>query len=94
VAERLAAQADRRIDIVYTGLRPGEKLHEVLVSGAEVGVTREHAMISHIQVPPLKPEAVEHATWGDAPEVVTKQLAELCLREPTISTEKVEEQRA
>ena len=30
VARRLAAQAPRPIEIVYTGLRPGEKLHEVL----------------------------------------------------------------
>ena len=36
VAERLAEQADRPIDIVFTGLREGEKLHEVLFGDGEV----------------------------------------------------------
>jgi hypothetical protein len=42
VAERLASQAQRPIDIVFTGLRPGEKLHEVLTSDTEEGTTRGH----------------------------------------------------
>ena len=32
VARRLVDEADRTIEIVYTGLRPGEKLHEVLAA--------------------------------------------------------------
>src|SRR4029077_11512285 len=36
VARRLAAQAPRTVEVVYTGLRPGEKLHEVLLGRDEL----------------------------------------------------------
>ncbi len=47
VARRLIEQSSKDIDIVYTGLREGEKMHEVLVGVAECGETREHDRISH-----------------------------------------------
>jgi FlaA1/EpsC-like NDP-sugar epimerase len=53
VAERLVSAAERRIDIVYTGLRPGEKLHEVLTADYEVDYRPIHPLISHAQVPPV-----------------------------------------
>jgi FlaA1/EpsC-like NDP-sugar epimerase len=53
VARRLAAGADRRIDIVYTGLRPGEKLHEVLQGAAEDPKPSSHPLIARVDVPPL-----------------------------------------
>ncbi len=53
VARRLAAQAPRPIKIVYTGLRPGEKCHEVLLGAGEVDVRPVHPLISHVPVPPL-----------------------------------------
>ena len=37
VATRLAEQASSTVPIVYTGLRPGEKLHEVLLGAGETG---------------------------------------------------------
>jgi dTDP-glucose 4,6-dehydratase len=55
VAERLIAQASKDIDIIFTGLRPGEKMHEVLFSSEETGVHKHHALISHVLVPPLAP---------------------------------------
>lgn len=55
VAQRLIAQSGKRIEIVYTGLRAGEKMHEVLLSDAEHGVRRAHPMITHVYVPPLSP---------------------------------------
>jgi FlaA1/EpsC-like NDP-sugar epimerase len=51
VARRLAAQASRQIDVVYTGLRPGEKMHEVLLGGDEVDHRPAHPLISHVTVP-------------------------------------------
>lgn len=53
VAKRLIADADRPIEIVYTGLRDGEKLHEVLLGADEVGSSPMHPRISHVAVPPL-----------------------------------------
>lgn len=55
VARRLAAQSDRPIEIVYTGLRPGEKLHEVLLGRNEIDDRHAHPLISHCRVPAQSP---------------------------------------
>jgi FlaA1/EpsC-like NDP-sugar epimerase len=58
VARQLIAMADRPIDIVYTGLRPGEKLHEELFGESEYGVRSVHSLITHVAVPPLEPAEI------------------------------------
>lgn len=55
VVERLVAQADRHVEIVYTGLRSGEKLHETLIGAHEKANRPVHPLISHVSVPPLDP---------------------------------------
>lgn len=47
VARRLIEQSGRPIDITFTGLRKGEKLHEILVGVGEIGTVREHPLITH-----------------------------------------------
>ena len=42
VARRLVDDAPRSVDIVYTGLRPGEKLHEDLLGSGEVDLRPQH----------------------------------------------------
>ncbi len=74
VAKRLIAHSGRSdVEIVFTGLRPGEKLHEVLFSENEAGEPSSHPLISHVQVPPLNPMSVRH----DVRSLVSIDLAEL-----------------
>lgn len=55
VARRLVAQSTKPIEIVFTGLRPGEKLHEELLGDGEIDVRPRHPLISHTPVPALDP---------------------------------------
>ncbi|MGN0064105.1 MAG: polysaccharide biosynthesis protein [Nocardioides sp.] len=56
VAKQLIAQSGQQIDIVYTGLREGEKLDEILIAGGEADSRPFHPLITHVDVPPLSPE--------------------------------------
>lgn len=55
VARRMIAQSGRDVDIVFTGIRPGEKLHEDLFAPVEHHSRSEHPAISVVDVPPLDP---------------------------------------
>lgn len=76
VARRLIAESKRPINVVYTGLRPGEKLHEVLWAEGEVDDRPIHPLVSHVAVPPLEPVEVEPLLDGPAEGLVTR-LAQL-----------------
>ena len=56
VAQRMIALSRAPgVEIVFTGLRPGEKLHERLFSDEEHPVATEHPMIRSVAVPPIDP---------------------------------------
>jgi FlaA1/EpsC-like NDP-sugar epimerase len=59
VAARLVGQADGDVDIVFTGLRPGEKLHETLWGVAEHPRKGPHPLISHVPAPSLHPAVID-----------------------------------
>ena len=69
VARRLIAQSGRSIRVQFTGLRPGEKLHEELFGEGEIDVRPRHPLIAHATVPPLDPEecapisTIDARTW-------------------------------
>ncbi len=77
IAERMAARSDRPIEIVYTGLRPGEKLHEVLIGSQERPAQSAHPLISEVEVEPLDSSCIPHLLGTDGAELVGR-LAELC----------------
>jgi len=53
VAKQLIEQSGRPIEIQFTGLRPGEKMHEKLVGTGELPCRPFHPMIDHVPVPHL-----------------------------------------
>lgn len=57
VARQLIASSGKRIGIVFTGLREGEKLHEDLVSADEEPTKPFHEKIMHVPVPALSYQA-------------------------------------
>jgi FlaA1/EpsC-like NDP-sugar epimerase len=50
VAKQMIEKSGRDINIVYTGLRAGEKPAEVLFATSEVAVTKSHPLIFHTRV--------------------------------------------
>lgn len=79
VAHRLVAAAARPVQILFTGLRPGEKLTEDLWSLGETDHRPVHPLISHVLVPPLDPiSALELDPWASTPSVVGA-LRDLCV---------------
>jgi FlaA1/EpsC-like NDP-sugar epimerase len=93
VARQMAEQAGRPVEIVYTGLRPGEKLHEDLFGADEDDHRPLHPMISHVSVPPLVPEIVETLTpYADKDDIVT-DLAGLCESQLAASAPTIGRQR-
>jgi nucleoside-diphosphate-sugar epimerase len=78
VARRMIAESGELIDIVYTGLRQGEKLDEVLFSEGELDRRLHHPMISHVMVPPLHPGRMSSLDHLAPPEVIIGMLRDLC----------------
>lgn len=69
VARRVSETAP--VPIVYTGLRPGEKLHEQLFGAGEIDERLVHPLISHVPAPPLSPADVYTLDpWTDSGTVM------------------------
>jgi dTDP-glucose 4,6-dehydratase len=63
VAQRMIAMSGKDIEIVFTGLRTGEKLHEELRGADEVDSRPLHPKISHASVSALDPQSLEKMEW-------------------------------
>ena len=78
LAQLLAKRSERRVTIQYTGLRVGEKLHEVLLGETEADRRPAHPLISHVDVEPLPPEAVRTIDVTASDRHIIARLAHLC----------------
>jgi FlaA1/EpsC-like NDP-sugar epimerase len=73
VARRLANQVDPPVAVEFTGLRPGEKLHEVLLEPDEEDRRPRHPLISHVDVPQVEVAALGVLdTAADREQVLTR----------------------
>ncbi|MGO3148353.1 MAG: polysaccharide biosynthesis protein [Leucobacter sp.] len=63
VAKRMINQSGKSIEIVFTGLRHGEKLHEVLTGDGEGDERPFHPKISHAHIGVISPNILDHEGW-------------------------------
>ncbi len=66
VAQRMIEMSGRDIEIVFTGLRNGEKLHEDLRAESEDDRRPRHPLISHAHVPGLTLAELDWSRWEGA----------------------------
>ena len=83
VAEQLIEQSGRHdIEIVYTGLREGEKLHEVLLSAEELDNRPISPLFSHVAVPELQAAYVQSQRLDVDEDEMRKRLYDWCVQDP------------
>ncbi|MCT1777142.1 nucleoside-diphosphate sugar epimerase/dehydratase [Brachybacterium sp. p3-SID957] len=66
VAKRMIEMSGKDVEIVFTGLRHGEKLHEDLFSVNEQVESPRHPRISHAPVTPASPSDLAFEPWLEA----------------------------
>lgn len=80
VARQMIDQSQRSIQIVYTGLKAGEKLHEVLFGSGEVDDRPIHHLVSHVSVPPITQDDVMSLSTGRDNDKVVRAMREMSER--------------
>ncbi len=78
VAERLVLESSKPIKVVYTGLRPAEKLHEQLFGDDEVDERRAHPLISHVTAPGISAAVVADLDVTRDPGDLRRELHQRC----------------
>ncbi len=88
VARRLAAISETPVAIEYTGLRPGEKLHEELFGDGEVRRPSGHELIEAVSAPALDPRFVRHVDPCQCPDDLIAMMRSLCDEMNTVVLER------
>lgn len=71
VAKGLISRSGKDVKIIFTGLRPNEKMHEVLFSGDEDRAETSHELVYRVAVPPLDPQDLDTVDGSD-PESMSR----------------------
>jgi FlaA1/EpsC-like NDP-sugar epimerase len=79
VAKRMADLSPRPVSIEYTGLRPGEKLHEELFGDGERAKPSEHPLITAVAAPPVDPCDVRDLDSTMPSKMLSAVLEDLCI---------------
>jgi FlaA1/EpsC-like NDP-sugar epimerase len=77
IARRLAREATPHAEVVYTGLRPGEKLHEELFARDEHPSATGNPLITSCAVPGIPIDAVRGIILPDDVEAAKAELVAL-----------------
>jgi FlaA1/EpsC-like NDP-sugar epimerase len=85
VAQRFADQHSPPLEIVFTGLRPGEKLHEDLIDESEAGDRPFHPMITHVMAQSLAFEQITVVEGLGAQQLVDTMRAQVAAAEPSVT---------
>jgi FlaA1/EpsC-like NDP-sugar epimerase len=75
IARRLTAGTAREIEIIFTGLRPGEKLAENALGRGEPDERPYHPLIRHVPVAPLPPSLIRNLRPDAAADQIRSALA-------------------
>ncbi len=78
VAARMIARSGKNIPVRFTGLRPAEKLHEILLAPTETDHRPFHPLVMHSSVPQLAPCQVLDFDPDGPPHELIEQLQGLC----------------
>jgi FlaA1/EpsC-like NDP-sugar epimerase len=71
VARQLIELSGKDVEVVYTGLRGGEKMHEELWGDGEPDLRPVHPLVSHTPVPAFAPTiARELDPWASKSDVI------------------------
>jgi FlaA1/EpsC-like NDP-sugar epimerase len=79
VAQRLAAMSPHPVQIEFTGLRTGEKLHEELFGDGEDAQPSEHPLINAVVAPALDPSEVRDLDPTVPRSELLATLEDLCI---------------
>ena len=78
VARQLIEQSGENIEIIYTGLRDGEKMHEQLFGETEIDERPCHPLVSHVSVPEISHRRVLAAPSDLPRDETLETLLEWC----------------